>query len=400
MASYDYLNHIEAIARCKELEEEKEKEKAQKIEAHKHIASLRGELDKAKRHITLCEKVIHNVDVLASIFNDGTEKTTGTYGYAGLAEEEDSECTGLWFPWAADELEYAQLMRRREAAEEKPDEMQVSSSHNINSTGTEPQTNTNIDTSVPVIEDDLSAENSEVEEQDTSETTVDSLADTNANEEPIEPVEDTNEWPWNDHPDPGSEPTPYDLYYGRMIADEDCIDWEPIMPDTLPDIPRDENVFTTNPSTAKPFPDSGGNVDWTTPRTACKNINFKAPPKIWYRKVDGVKLFRWATESRTRSRTLLPFQNLPDNVMFDRKNILDGPGPMWSCCSAAADHDRQIPIIDFARKACPLCRNSRHRGKNFPHDFRNTGKPKAWFVSQWLSQFSAVTLKKVKKMEV
>jgi hypothetical protein len=166
---------------------------------------------------------------------------------------------------------------------------------------------------------------------------------------------------------------------GPTINDNDCIPYKVEIWSSPPPVPKDDLKNQTKKGDEL-MKRNGGNVDWTDKRTAMstgmmyKNhrdpvkINFTTPTKVWMRRANGIKVRRYNTWSRTRSRTLFSFMKLPKHAVFG-VTTLEHHGPAWSCLSRSYLHQRLIPIIIWDLTTCPLCESGRNRGNSIVHDF-------------------------------
>lgn len=168
--------------------------------------------------------------------------------------------------------------------------------------------------------------------------------------------------------DRGSAPTDHDQAYGSYI-NNCCERYEVPQPKEMPTVPN-TGVESLN-ANGKPYEVCGGNVNWTTCKTARSSIDLSEPDQIWYITADGHKICRWQTPSRTRSRTLLSWQTLPTGASFDEADLVgeSGIGPAWSCLNRSGQHDEKPPIFDFSSKICPLCKQACHTRNTMVHDF-------------------------------
>jgi len=137
----------------------------------------------------------------------------------------------------------------------------------------------------------------------------------------------------------------------------------------------------------------GGNVDWTSIRTALVGIKLEAPPRHWMLRADGTVVHRHATDSLSRSRYLPffagPFTKLHPNKIVWGKKLVPEKGPMWLCLSSATGHNECIVICSWAYETCPLCKNGRHRGNSMVLDFAWFKEEKIYFTVQWPDEWKA-----------
>jgi hypothetical protein len=192
--------------------------------------------------------------------------------------------------------------------------------------------------------------------------------------------EDANmaEFPWSHDPAPGPLPNTYDLRHGHI--DKISVPIEPYyqpVTNKFPEISNRGLGLTTLGPGGKKKKKSGGGVDWTCGMIALANIDRSMPSKIWFFLEDGQLILRWDTRSRTRSRTLAPFQTLPPEARFDfiTAELRVWPdeslahGPAWSCYNCGTSHNQQMPILPFWVTSCPLCKVPRSNGLSVAHDF-------------------------------
>ncbi|KAF3051436.1 hypothetical protein E8E11_008437 [Didymella keratinophila] len=172
-----------------------------------------------------------------------------------------------------------------------------------------------------------------------------------------------------DFSDAGPSPTKFDLKLGACVDSADCEPYEQPDPDELPRVPNTNAVSYR--SDGKSYYNCGGNVDWTNKMTALTNVDRSPPPKQWYITANGNKIHRWATPSRTRSRTLLPCQTLPANCSFDMAKLTGPQGwaPAWSCVRSSSGHNGATPTLGSNCITCLGCKYGRHVGATIVHDF-------------------------------
>ena len=346
-------------------------------------------------------RVIKTAATLAEVFNDGDPANSGFQGVARDVET-GKLITGPWFEWAYQALRFA-VSKRSEWQEEEevsasedamPGVQQGSAQTDVLAENAPPEAKQ------PPITPPVPKTASPSAERSTLEAKVPEYASSAAVDRPSQPLvpeerpashKDTRttapqpaaipkpkhnfeNWPWNNDPNPGDQPTPYDLYHGQFIKPEDCEPWEQPADTKFPVIPNMKTESLKKDGT--PYKNCAGDVCWTTPKQAAKGIDYDDPEKMWFIKKNGTKLFRWNTKSHTRSRTLLPYQTLPEPISFVENDIIHF-GPYWTCTSQAVEHDRRIPCWAFDYSACSFCGMSRAvSGTAFVHDFCYTGPRK------------------------
>ncbi|XPS76047.1 hypothetical protein M3J09_008110 [Ascochyta lentis] len=182
----------------------------------------------------------------------------------------------------------------------------------------------------------------EAERNDTS-TSADAATPSNtATEQESEEVEDREveriptpaltlrDWPRNQHPDPGPEPTLYDLWAGQDVPDDQCIPYTRQIEKGLSKISTVEDIVTLIAD------------DECTPYA--KQIG-KGLPRV--------------PMGHTIPHPIDDPIGLPD-VTHQRRLLLDYPS--------------EIQLLPFSIKCCPLCKAPRYRGKSVYHDFRLLGE--------------------------
>ncbi|OSS48890.1 hypothetical protein B5807_06796 [Epicoccum nigrum] len=186
-------------------------------------------------------------------------------------------------------------------------------------------------------------------------------------------------FPFNHDPNPGPEPSPYDLRVGPTVltnfldSGKSLPNWKTATPDALPKIPNTGSI--TKDANGKNLSKCKGNTDWSTGETALYLVNRAEPNMTWMLNPAGKPILRWDTPSRTRSRTLESWQSLPKEAVFfkasDKEDLAtkSSVGPAWTHYSLAARHGGRSFIMPWANKTCE-CKNGRYSGNCRPHDFK------------------------------
>jgi hypothetical protein len=185
-----------------------------------------------------------------------------------------------------------------------------------------------------------------------------------------------------------------------------------------PKVPKKLGIVTMKEKDIE-FQNCGGNIDWTTIKSALEsapsNIYYledeeapvsvlkrlgKVPPKKTFVDSAGKEVQGYDTPSHTRSWTLLPFMyDIPEDgngqslFCFD-ETAVKNHGAAWSCVGLSAKHRGCIPVLPWEKRSCTLCTNGRHRGNSILHDFTLGDKAGTVHFFSWKGAWEEKTVAK------